>query len=115
MRKLLFILFFILSSCGFKNLIIKNLDYYVASKISNKLALYNKQEKELDVDVQTFLNNQKSRAKELVKIIENINIDQPIQGRVQTLRKYYFLIATDISLILSKHLSRLDKNKLLNF
>jgi hypothetical protein len=115
MRKLLFILVFVLSSCGFKSLIIRNLDYYVASKISSKLALYSKQEKSLDIDVQTMLNNQKTRAKELIKVIDSINIDQPIQAQIQLFRKYYFLIATDVSLIVSKHLATLDKKQITEF
>lgn len=112
---LLLILVFALSSCGFQNFFIRNIDYFISSKITGKLHLYSKQEDQLDKDITVFLNQQKEQAKNLVTIVNDTDIANPITRNLIEIRKYYYLIAKDLSKIISKNMEQLDEKQISEF
>lgn len=117
MKKLIcsIILLITLSGCGFQNFFIRNIDYYISSKITGKLHLYSKQEDQLDKDITVFLNQQKEHAKQLITIVTDTDITNSITRNLIEVRKYYYLIARDLSRIISKNMEQLDQNQITEF
>ncbi|MDA9793386.1 hypothetical protein N9B72_02260 [Bacteriovoracaceae bacterium] len=115
MKKLLLALL-LLSSCGLvQNLFVRKLDYFIASKVSKRLHLYNKQEKLLDVDIDNLLNNQASNANDLIKILDDISIETSLTQKSKEVLRYYYIMATDISTLIAKYLAELDRDQTKEF
>jgi hypothetical protein len=113
MKKLFYIAFiFLLSSCGFKTIVINNLDFAVSKKMGDILYLDNDQEDVMDDDVDELLNNFKPIAKDLITLANNIEIDhKQVAGYGKEVRHIYKDTVTLIYPVMIKHLITLNREQ----
>ncbi len=104
-------------SCAAKKLVVNNADTLLEHQITKRLPLYSKQKKALSEDVTQFLKEQKPRAREVLPVIDKINIDNSdeIGDHYRALAKNYDQIALDFSRVLSKHMAKLDSKQQKDF
>lgn len=112
-----FLLLILCYSCAAKKLVVNNADTLLEHQITKRLPLYSKQKKALAEDVTQFLKAQKPRAREVLPVIDKININNPdeIDDHYLVLAKNYDQIALDFSRILSKHMAKLDSKQQKDF
>lgn len=104
-------------SCAAKKLVVNNADTLLEHQITKRLPLYSKQKQVLSKDVTQFLKDQKPRAREVLPVIDKINISSPdeIDDHYQVLAKNYDQIALDFARLLSKHMATLDSKQQKDF
>ncbi len=118
MRLLLnLLIIFTTYSCAAKKIFVKNADTFINYQLDKRLHLNASQKKELERDVDQLLNSSKPLALELKRVTENIdvsslkNIDEKFK-KVELITKK---ISEEISIILSRYMSQLDRNQQLLF
>lgn len=103
----------LISSCTGKNFIIKNADLIIEMQISKRIPLYNKQEKELEIDINQFLNDSKLTITNIIPIINELKKTESfdVDKYYPQFQKLYIEFAYRFSKLVAKHLSQLDKKQ----
>lgn len=114
---LFFVCLALLSSCGPKQVAVKYADTYIQSQVEKRLPLYDAQEDALSRDIDKFLNDHKSRVKEIVPFLNGINLDDPasLDEQWPKISAAYLDIARDFSGILARHMSAFDDKQRKDF
>lgn len=104
-------------SCAAKKIVVNNADTLLEHQITKRLPLYSKQKQVLSEDVSQFLKDQKPRAREVLPIIDKIDVNKPddIDDHYKVLARNYDQIALDFSRLLSKHMAKLDSKQQKDF
>lgn len=98
--------------CAAKKIIVKNADLIIENQIEKRLPLHFSQKKQLSKDVDKFLNEQKSFAKEAIPEISGIELDQnKTEAAYDRLTSLYRKLALNFSKLVAKHMATLDKKQ----
>ena len=97
--------------CAAKELVVRNADTMIEYQVTKRLPLYPKQKDELSKDIDAFLNNEKAIAKEILPVIDQLNLDKPheIDEPYNKLSVFYRKLSKDFSTVLAKHMVTLSK------
>lgn len=113
--KLLPLLFLIFTLCGCtaKKLAINNADTLISYEVQKRLPVNSSQKKELDVDIVKFLNKTKPMAREVLPLIDNINLSDKddVSYRYERLVAHYEKLSSEFTAIISKYMAKLDKDQ----
>lgn len=103
--------------CAAKKLAINNADTLITYQITRHVPLETPQKKVLTEDVVSFLNGSKPLAKDLIKVLKQIDLKDPkkVVTHYARLEKDYLKLATDFSAILAPALAGLDKEQQKDF
>jgi hypothetical protein len=109
---LLLILSFIGYGCAAKKMAAKNADVMLEYQIEKRLPLYAAQKTQLSKDVNKFLNEQKSFAKEAIPVITSIQLDvNKVDTQYDYLDSLYRKLALNFSKLMSKYMAPLDETQ----
>lgn len=106
---ILYVFMLFLAACGAQKLAVDYADTLLTHQISKRIPMDSKRKQELSKDVDKLLSELKPTAKELIPVIEQIEIDKnkvPLQYK--KLENYYLKIANRFSLLIAKYMARLD-------
>lgn len=118
LRFVLFVfMIFLLSSCGLKELAVKNADTFLIYQINKHIPLESKEKELLKVDVRTLLNSIKPEASELLQIMKSLDLEDQknVSLRYEEAKKWYQKIFIHFSQLISKEISTLNKDGIKNF
>lgn len=104
---------FVLSSCAGKQLAVNNADTLLEHQIKKRLPLYTAQKIELTKDVNKFLHEHKPLAREMLPMIDAINLEDPqkIDESYKKIVGFYEKIAGNFSELFAKHMATLDNKQ----
>jgi len=119
MKALCLLFLILLSSCSFYGVIGRNLDYFLSSKVADKLMLNDQQEDEFRKDLIQFLNTEKVLFRDLQQKIselkEQVSLKEIKQSQIQKTTKglvdSYFAIGDKFIPIISKYLAQLNPDQ----
>jgi hypothetical protein len=104
-----------LGGCGFKSLVVPNLDWLLERKLVKELNLNAKQKKALKKDVDSFLEGRKIQAKRLSKKLESLDLNTLNAERLS--EDFFFEYKDFLKAFLpiySKYLSQLSQEQLVS-
>lgn len=108
----LFLAIFVGYGCAAKKLAVKNADIVLEQQIQKRLPLYMAQREVLSKDIDSFLNEQKSFAKEAIPIITSMELDvKKVDEQYGQLAQLYQRLALNFSRLMSKHMAVLDEKQ----
>lgn len=112
----LLILSIIAMGCAAKKMTAQNADILLELQIEKRLPLYASQKKQLKLDVDSFLNEQKPFAKEIIPVITSIEMDvNKVEEQYGYLQALYMKLALNFSKLMSKYMARLDDKQQIDF
>jgi hypothetical protein len=112
-----FLFIFLLSSCGLKELAVKNADTFLIYQINKHLPLESKEKELLKSDVRLLLNNIKPEALELLQMMKSLDLEDQknVSLRYEEAKRWYQKIFIHFSQLISKKISTLSKDGIKNF
>jgi hypothetical protein len=101
----------LLSSCGLKKLVVKNLDTFLNYQISKHIPLNAQEKEKLNKDVTNLLNNAKPQGRKLLEIIKTLKIEdkENIAAKYYEIKGVYEVISIEFIHLISKNLSTLNQ------
>jgi hypothetical protein len=113
----LFLLLFICVACAARELVIKNADSMLEYQVNKRLPLTTAQKNELQKDVDLFLNTEKKIAKEILPVIDQINLLGPKEASsaYHKMEGFYRKISSDFSGLIAKYMVKLDEKQQVEF
>jgi hypothetical protein len=96
-----------------KKLAVDNADNLLSYQIIRRLPLYSEQKDRLSKDVDGFLNQEKTVAREILPVIDDIDLSAPEKLDVPYLKfeGFYERVARDFAELLSTHMAELDSKQ----
>lgn len=110
MKMLLLLSLILFQACAAKKLAVDHADTFIETSVEKRLPLTSSQKKELSKDVDKFLEQNKEVGRNVLPLIDQINLEDPSQldDLYDKFLAHYKTIAHSFSQILAKHLARLD-------
>jgi hypothetical protein len=107
----------LLSSCGLKKLVVKNLDTFLNYQISKHIPLNTQEKEQVKKDVGALLNDSKAEGANLLKIIKTLNIEdkQNIATKYEEIKGVYEVLSAKFIQLISKTLASLNQEQTINF
>lgn len=114
---LAFLLMALLTSCGFKKVAVKNADSIISHQVTKKIPLNSEQKRELDKDIDKLLNDSKPAAEAIIPLIGLLDFSgtEKLESQYKELEAIYISIAAEASVILARHIAKLDSKQQRNF
>ena len=112
MRLLLILLALMsLTACASKKLAVSNADTLISYQMNKRLPLEYKQKEKLAKDIDQFLNVHKADAKEILPLIDEIRLEQPVDAQYTKIEDFYKKITKDFTKIIVKYMAMLDESQ----
>ena len=107
----------LLSSCGLKELVVKNLDTFLNYQISKHIPLTAQEKEKLKKDVSNILNNAKPQGIKLLEVIKTLNIDdkENVAAKYYEIKGVYEVISDEFIHLIAKSLSNLNQDEAKEF
>lgn len=103
-------------SCAAKKMAAQNADVLIQNQIEKKIPLYSAQKATLSKDIDKFLNDQKPFAKEVIPVINSIELDaSKVDSQYDHLNSLYRRLALNFSKLMSKYMAPLDEKQQKDF
>ena len=103
----------LISSCGLKKLVVKNLDTFLNYQISKHIPLNSQEKEKLKKDVSNILNHSKPEGQKLLEIIKTLKIDdkENVAAKYYEIKGVYEVISDEFIHLISRNLSTLNQKK----
>lgn len=106
------LLFLLAIACTGQDLVVKQADNLLEYQIEKRLPLYSEQKKELAKDIQNFLHSEKPAAQKMLPVIDELNAGlDNVATDYRAMANFYEATVAHFSVIIAKHMSKLDKNQ----
>lgn len=98
-------------ACAAQKVAVNNADTLISYQVTKRLPLYSEQKKKLDTDIDEFLQRSKSKASEILPVIDEIDLKDPgaLDSQYKRIEAFYKYISADFSVLMSLHMAKLDK------
>lgn len=107
---------FLAMACAAKKLAATNADFLLENQIEKRLPLYAAQEEQLAKDVDKFLNEQKTFAKDVIPVVTDIELEVgKVDSQYEILKGLYQRLSLNFSKLISKHMAPLDDKQQKDF
>lgn len=101
-----------ITGCAAKKLAVSNADTLIEHQIEKRLPLYDAQETALSKDVDKFLNEQKSFAREVIPLVTDIELNVSlVDTQYDKLKSLYNQLALNFAKLMSKYMALLDEKQ----
>ena len=115
----IYLLFFLIliQGCALQNYLVPQTDWLIEIRLQAQLDLYYKQRQKLSNDIDVFLNSQKARVPDALKLLKSIDFDKALDAEeiLNQALVLYKSTSMDFNLLLSQYLSILDSKQQKHF
>lgn len=110
MRLIFFFLFILIQGCALQSFLVPQIDLVIELRMQAQLDLYYKQKQMLSKDIDLYLNSQKYRVPDALKLMNSIDLESALktEDNFNQILALYKSASMDFNLLLCRYLSLLD-------